>query len=904
MSELTDLRIVGTSVPRVEARAKVTGRARFVTDLRVPGMVHAKLWRSPVPHARLLGVRAEAARRSPGVLAVVTAADLAGFDATYGPAFRDQPILARETIRYAGEPVAAVVAESEAAAEAAVRLIEVRYRERPAALTLEDALAPGAPLLHEALRPAGHFRDLADLRPVPGTNICHHYAHRRGDVARGFAQADLVVEDRFTLPAVYHYAMEPHAAIARAGPEGITVWTATQHPFPVRHELAEIFGLPLADIQVIVPPVGGAYGSKCYTKLEPLAVALARHVGRPVRLALGVEEAFRTIVRHAAACRYRTGVTRDGILVARECEVTLDTGAYADVGPRVAKKAGYLAAGPYRIPHLAVDARAVLTHNVPAGAYRGYGVPQVTWASESQIDMIAERLGLDPVDLRRRNLLRRGEEIVPGDRPMDADLPADLDRLAEAIARSSPKSAHSPMPARPSPQPSPRRGEGEVSQASPRGGEGEVSQASPGGGEGEGSQAFPSGGEGEVSQASPRGGEGEGSQAFPSGGEGEVSQASPGGGERELSQASPRGGEGEVLRPSAPGGRALSPTLAPNGGEGRVRGSTGFGVACAYKDGGGTHTVSTAVVRIHADGSVSVLAGTAEHGQGSATALAQIAAETLGVPLESVTVGVPDTNLTPYDHGTSASRSTTVMGLAVQEAGRDARAQLAALAAERFGVEPAAVAIRAGQVVPDGDLGRAEPIAEVIRAHFGLPGGEIVGTGTFRPGEWAGTLGGGTVFWEIGMGAAEVAVDAETGEIRLLRYLSLADVGRAINPRECAGQDEGGAMQGIGPALFEQIVTEHGAILNPNLVDYRVPTFADLPDEFDSILVENADGPGPFGAKGVGESGTFCVAAAVGNALAAATGLRVTDLPLTPERVWRALRERASSPQRAQRTQR
>ncbi len=749
-------RVVGRSVPRLDAREKVTGAARYVTDLALPGLAHARLWRSPLPHARIVAVDAARAAAAPGVLAVCTAGDLPVAGRRYGPAFRDQPVLADGIVRYAGEPVVAVVAETEARAEAAVRRLDVRLAEEAAVTTLEAALAPGAPLLHAAPERAGRFRDLAGLRPVPGTNVCHLWRLERGDLAAAFAAADLVVEAVYRYPALSHHALEPHCALARVDAGGVTVWSGTQHPFAVRQELAELFGLPLAHVQLIVPLVGGAFGGKCYTKLEPLAAALAARVGRPVRLALSLEESAHTSCRHAVRVRLRTAVRGDGTLLAREAEVALDTGAYADIGPRVATKAGYRAAGPYRIPALRLEARCVYTHNVPAGAYRGYGIPQVTWASESQMDAIAERLGLDPLALRLRNLLAPGEEPVAGDTPMDGDLAGGLRAVARAAGWGGP----------------------------------------------------------------------------------------------------------------VPAGR-------------------GRGLAVAMKDGGGTHTVSTAVVRVHADGSVSLLAGTVELGQGARTALAQVAAEELGVPLEAIHPAVPDTALTPFDHGTSASRSTTVTGLAVQAAAADARRQLLALAAPRLGVEPAALALRDGLVV-----GGAAPlsVAEVVRGHFGLVGGEVTGVGTFVPARWSGTLGGGTVFWETGMAAAEVAVDPETGAVRVHRYVSGADVGLAINPRECAGQDEGAAVQGLGPALFEARALAAGQLLNPGLVDYRLPTFADLPDVLETVLVENGDGPGPFGAKGVGESGTFCAAAAVGNAVARATGVRLTELPMTPERVWRALR--------------
>src|SRR5438046_6566984 len=735
------LTVVGRAVPRLDARDKVTGAARYVSDLALPGLAHARVWRSPVPHARIIETLTERAAAAPGVLAVWPAADLPVKRLYFGPAYRDQPILAHEVIRYAGEPVVAVVADAARHAQAALALVDVRYEELPAATSAEQALAANASLSHPEIDRAGHFRDLSGLRPIPGTNVCQHYAYQRGDLAHALEDADLVVEGVYRYPALSHHALEPHCVVARVDGDGLTVWATTQHPFPVRRELADVFDLPLAAVQVVVPLIGGAFGGKCYTKTEPLAAALAARVRRPVRLALSMEENARTITRHAVSVAIKTAVTRDGTLLARECDVVLDTGAYADIGPRVATKAGYRAPGPYRIPTLRIDARCVYTNNVPAGAYRGYGVPQVTWASESQIDVIAERLGIDPFTLRERNLLKRGEEYVAGDTPLDGDMADGLGQAARAIGWGAP--------------------------------------------------------------------------------------------------------------------------LTRN---------RGRGLACAMKDGGGTHAVSTAVVHINADGSVILLSGSVEVGQGARTALAQIAAETLGAPFEALVVPAPATSLTPSDHGTSASRSTTVMGLAVAAAAKDAREQLLALAAKLLDAPPSALTIREGKIAHGN---RTLTLAEVISGHFGLVGGEVTGVGTFVPGEWSGSLGGATVFWETGMGAAEVEVDRETGEVHVRKYVSAADVGQAINPRECAAQDEGAAMQGIGPALFEARVGERGQLLNPGLIDYRVPTFADLPEALDSLLIENADGPGPFGATGVGESGTFCAAPAIGNAVARAVGVRL-----------------------------
>jgi CO/xanthine dehydrogenase Mo-binding subunit len=310
-------------------------------------------------------------------------------------------------------------------------------------------------------------------------------------------------------------------------------------------------------------------------------------------------------------------------------------------------------------------------------------------------------------------------------------------------------------------------------------------------------------------------------------------------------------------------------------------------MACAIKDGGGTHTVSQAAVRVHADGSASVHVGSVEMGQGSHTTLAQIVIEELGLPPARVVVAPVNTSATPYDQGTSASRTATLMGEAVQKAARHARDQLAEFASGMLGCAPEAVRFEDGFAAgPDRKL----PVAEVIAGHFGMPGGEVVGLGSFLPRPLPNEKGSAVAYWEIGAGAASVAVDLETGKISILGYASAADVGAPVNPLVVEGQDEGAAMQGIGHVLFEALQYESGQLLNGNLVEYRVPTFEELPEEFESVLVEDRDGPGPYGLKGVGESGVISAAPAVANAVFQATGIRLRRLPLSPESIWRALK--------------
>jgi len=434
MSARGGFRVVGRSVRRTDALEKVTGRARYLSDLELPGMAHARLLRSAYAHARLARVDVARARALPGVHAVLAAGDLTFCDPTYGPALRDRPLLASEVVRYEGEPVVAVAAADAETAAEALDLVDVAYEALPAVTTLEEALAPGAPLVHTSEPLAGHFSDLSTLRARPGTNVCHQFDYARGDAARALASAHLVLEETYTFPRVQHYSMEPHGAAAVWDDEGgLTVWASTQNPFSVRAELARMFGLPASRIRIAVPLLGGGFGGKTYAKLEPLAAALARAARRPVRLLASVEDAFRTVRRCSARVTLRLGFLADGRLAALACHADFDIGAYADIAPRVIQKGTYTATGPYRVEHVVLHSNAVYTNTTPGGAFRGFGVPQIAWGVESMMDAAADRLGRDPVDLRRQNLLAHGEEFARGDTPVDGKLEESLGRVAEAI---------------------------------------------------------------------------------------------------------------------------------------------------------------------------------------------------------------------------------------------------------------------------------------------------------------------------------------------------------------------------------------------------------------------------------------------------------------------------------------
>ena len=730
------LKYVGQSVPRVDGIEKVTGKAKFLGDLNVPGMLHAKILRSPYPHARILSVDASKAEAVPAVAAVLTAADIGDLVPTYN----GRPIIALNKVRYVGEPVAAVAATDLAAAEEALSLIEVRYEELSAAVGIDTARAIGAPLIHE---------DRSD-------NICSHERVERGNAQEAFMQSDLVVEDHFTFPMVYHYAMEPHAVIAHWNEEGVTVWSSAQHPFQVRNDLAKIFRIPTSRVRIVISYLGGGYGSKSYTKFEPLVAALARKAQVPVRVCNSVADSMLTVRRHAAKVRIKTGFKQDGTITAREAEIYLDTGAYDDNGPQVTVRAATRVLGPYRIPNILTNAYSVYTNSGSAGSFRAIGAPQVIFAGESQIDIAAARLGIDPAQLRLKNLLKKGEELRPGIKGIDANLESGLKKL---LGTSQWK-------------------------------------------------------------------------------------------------------------------RAAKKRDMP------------VGLACAVTNAGAT-PVSVALARLQPDGIVNILAGSTEMGQGVRTVLSQIAGEELTVPLDQIRILGADTQTTPYDSSTGSSRSTTCMGNAVQAAVRDLKKQLIRIAAQTFHVPPQQVRLQDGALI----AGEARlTFKEALERRFGKgSGGELIGHGDTNPEISGNQL---PVFWEVGMGMVELDIDEESGAVRIKRLISAADVGKAIHPEGCVGQEEGAAMMGIGHTLFEQMVYDsNGQLLNPNLIDYRVPTFNDVPDEFQTVLIENGDGPGPYGVRGMGEGGLLSVAPSVTNAFARATGVRIRDLPLTPERVWRALKE-------------
>ena len=407
---------------------RVSGAVRYAHDIERPGMLHAAFVRSPYPHARVLSVDASAV---PSDCVVLGPDDVAGLG-HYGCQIKDQRVLA-DRARHAGDVVAAVAAPTPAAAREGATLVEVAYEELPAVFDPLEALAPGAPLLHEA--PGAPAQDAVsiDMRPIAGSNACHRFRIRHGDVAAGFAGADVVVEEVFRTASAAHAPMEPHATLAEWDEDSLTLWTTTQTPFNTRADLAGLFSMPEEDIRVIAPPMGGSFGAKAFVRLEALAACLARKAERPVKAVLDRAEEFVTLNRHPAVVRVRIGARRDGTLAAKEVDCWVDTGAYADCGPGVATKMGYAGVGPYRIPHVRVDSLAIYTNLPPNGALRGYGAMQSVWASERTMDLLARELEMSPLELRRMNLLRDGDEFATGEVVRDVHFEECLQAAADAV---------------------------------------------------------------------------------------------------------------------------------------------------------------------------------------------------------------------------------------------------------------------------------------------------------------------------------------------------------------------------------------------------------------------------------------------------------------------------------------
>ena len=738
------MRVVGQELPRVEILEKVTGQSVFGADVSPGGRVlFGKMVLSPHAHARITAIRTERAERLPGVKAVVTAADLPAV--RYGKFVSDEEYFATTKARYAGDRIAAVAAVDEETAEEAARLIEVDYEVLPSVTSGLEAMAPDAPLIHE-----GH----ADYWAQPGVedrrgNVCNHKQILRGDVERGFAEADRIFEHRFHAPMVHQTYIEPHTATARFDASGrATVWVPTQAQFPLRDAIAEILDMPMTRVRVVPTEIGGGFGGKISPTVEPAAVALARKAGQPVRIVMSRGEDFRTTnPRHPFHLRYKTGVKLDGTITAREIEVVLGTGYSSGSGVMISQGAAVRAPGPYRIPNLRIDSYCVYTNTATCGAYRGPAGPQLAFASESQMDIIARELGIDPLEMRLRNAMEDGDETPAGAALADVHVREVLGKAAEAL------------------------------------------------------------------DAAPR-------------------------------------AAGE---------------------------NVGRGLAVAHWLVGGM--ASSAGVKLNEDGTFAILTGLVDL-SGANTSLAQIAAEVLGVSLDDVHVRTADTDFAPHSTISAGSQALKSMGGAVLLAARDVRRRIQQVAADKLEADPGDLELEDGKVSVKGSPERAVTLSQVGRAALMHEHGPIVSTQSVaqlvpHP--------------AVAAHAAEVAVDPETGHVRILRYVAAQDVGTAVNPLSVRGQIEGGVMQGLGQALSEACTFTDGKMANANLLDYKIFSALDAP-AVEVHLIQHPCASGPLGAKGVGEPPIIPPPAAIANAVHDAVGVRIHDLPVTPEKIVRALK--------------
>lgn len=774
MSELT---VVGQSVKRLDSFEKVTGKAKYVMDMKLPAMLYGKILRSPYPHAKITSIDSAQAARLGGVKAVITGRDVP--DRRFGIGVYDQHVLARERVLFAGDAVAAVAASTDEIAEVALGLIEVEYEELPAVFDAEEAASATPPVvLHPDLY---SYQTSVVVRPRfdrERPNVHNHFKIRSGDIAKGFQGADLVVENRFTTAMIQHCQFEPHVSIAQVEGDGtITVWSSVQGLYMIKSALCDALGLPSSRVRIIAPYVGGGFGGKISIRTEPVSVLLARKTGRPVKVAFSREEVFTSANTRSPFTIYiKDGVKRDGTLVAREIRQYLNGGGYADYVYLVTRNSAFGAVGSYRVPNFKLDSYGVYTNLPMGGPFRGFGSSEILWAIESQMDLIAEKLGLDPLEIRLKNVLREGDVNVTGEKMHSVGAQECLRKAAEAIEwGKKPAAGQGPW----------RRGKG-----------------------------------------------------------------------------------------IAHGNKySIAPTAS-----------------CAY-------------LKVHDDETIEVRMSADEMGQGVKTVMAQIAAEEFGLSVDRVRVIHGDTAFTPYDMGSVSSRSTYNTGNAVRLACQDAKHQLFAKAAVILEASPDDLETSKGQVYVRGAPERAVQIRDLFSptmfasGKFLEEGGEIIGKATwYQPAtpEDPETGQGERLcaFYIYGAQGAEVEVNTETGEVRVVRISGAFDVGRPINPKMCEAQIEGGVGMGIGSALYEEMVFDNGRLLNPTFMDYKIPTVMEIPtaQNVRPLIVEAPHREGPFGAKGVGEAVMTPSAPAIANAVYNAVGVRIKDLPITREKVLRALR--------------
>lgn len=763
-------RSIGKNCTRNDGVEKTTGRAIFVADMKFPGMLHAKVLRSPYAHANIKGIDISEALKQPGVFAVLTGEDVPG---PFGGAIADQYPIAKGKVRFAGEPVAVAVAVSERVAHEALKLVKVDYEPLPFAIYPKDAIAEGAPIIHEKLM---EYRVAPYVNPV-GKNIYQHFKIRKGEVEEAFKNADAVVEGETWFPYIHHVQLEPHCAVAQYNLDGsMTMYSTTQAPFVVQNCIRELHELPLSKIQVIAPYIGGGFGGKSDITIEALVSCLAKAVpGRFVRLLLTREEMFiGTNLGRGGYCKYKVAVSKEGKILGMTGESYLGSGGNAEYAVNVVTGMGLAGTGPYEVPNLKLDVYGVYTNVPPIGASRGYGHPEVHLAVERLLEKAAQKIGMDPVEFRLKNLL--GEGKVNGIGQVMKHHNGNVVLCAQKVAEELYKN------------PKPDKGENILV--------------------------------------------GRGFTAY-------------------------------MKTPCMP-----------------------------------SNVQSSVLIKLNSDGTVTLATGAIEMGQGTYTTLAQITAEALNIPFEKVNVtNKVDTLISPYEWQTVASHGTWGTGNAVLLAAEDLKRKLKEAAATVFGTKAENIKLDEDKLIyndkilrwSDLALGYKNPDGSALTTPV-MGEGHFVAKGVQNPDPETGQ-GNAAADWTFGSVGVELGIDKTTGEVHLYRLLNTIDAGTIINPQMARDQVLGAMTMVLGSSLTEGLVfsEDKGKIRNNNLVDYKIMGIEDMPDEVLIDFVQTPEESGPYGAKGLGEHGAVSVAPAVLNAIYDATGKDFYELPVTAEKILKAL---------------
>lgn len=772
---------VGRSLPRVDAADKVTGRAKFAADYYFQNMLYGKILHSPIPHGRIKKIDTSRAENFPGVKLVLTGKDVP--DITYGvsPARYDEYILAKEKVRYVGDEVAAVIAVDEETAEGALNLIQVEYEELPAVFNPTKAVQEGAPQLHERYK----------------NNINTHVDHHFGDIEKGFAEADCIREEEFVGNHVYQNPLEPHTSIAYWENDGSTLvlYSSTQVPHYVHYMVARVLDIPLGDIRIIRPTVGGGFGAKAATTPLDLITSIAsKKTGRPVKMLYSRKEMFLYgRGRHKQYMKFKIGVKKDGRITAVKSKIYLDGGAYSSFGVITAYYAGSMIPTLYTIPNYRYEGFRIMTNKPACGAMRGHGTPQPRFAFESLLSMIADDLGIDPVEIRLRNAMEANTRTC---NDLDVRSCEFKSTLKEVEKKSGWREKYGKLP--------------------------------PGKGIGIGCGGFVSG----AGYAIYRG---------------QV--------QRSLEK-----------KPEAFQKKAIFPH-------------------------------ANAIVKVSEDGTAVIpLILAAEIGQGAATVLSQMCAESLGISLSRVRIRMEDSDISPLDLGAYSSRTTLMGGNAVVMACRDVLKKLFATVSEIWDCESQELEAGENRIFHKRDKSKDMEWAEAARRYFNEHG-PLVGTGWYKPpeelgGDYKGAAVGTSPAFSYGSSVCECRVDLKTGKVKIERFTDYHDCGTPINPQAVHAQVEGAVVMGSGETIMEEVIYDgKGNILNPNLHDYLLMTIKDVPEIFSGI-VDSYEPEGPYGAKEIGEGATLPVLAAVAHSIANATGVWIKDLPITPEKILKALKNR------------